>query len=210
MFTAELSHFVNGTVKGGLAGGLDDDLDEVAGLSSSSARPRDEVIRRMIGECVRNETVTRCAVLVPQLPIPSDTKVWCMYHCQYSCECGGFKNPLDYGPDLTASRNVSRRTVGPLFKTKRRRSSAAAESPTPSKEDPDWEGEGPTPPKRVAPIKISLKSKSSPQITSKPVRTHSLITNNSPTSQPLIQASFLHIFSKRIEKKLKTRTSKLS
>ena len=78
MFTAELSHLVGGSGKGGLGGVLDDDLDEVAGLGSSSARPRDEVIRRMIGECVRNETVTRCAVLVPQLPIPDDTKVWCM------------------------------------------------------------------------------------------------------------------------------------
>ena len=94
------------------------------------------------------------------------------YHCQYSCECGEYRDPLEYGPDLTASRNVSRRTGGASFKTKRRRSEsaerAATAASTPSKDDPEWEGA--TPPKRVAPIKISLKSKSSPQITSEPVR----------------------------------------
>ena len=77
----------------------------------------------MIGECVRNETVTRCAVLVPQIPLPPDTKVWCMYHCQYDCECRDLHNPLDYGPDLTASRNVSKRSLGGNFKTQKRRSS---------------------------------------------------------------------------------------
>ena len=56
----------------------DDDLEDGSGLGSSSARPADEIVRRMIQECVRNETVTRCAVLVPHLPLPEDTKVWCM------------------------------------------------------------------------------------------------------------------------------------
>ena len=76
-------------------------------------------IKRMTVECLRNETIARCTVLLPMVKLPNDveTKVWCMYHCKYSCPCSDYKNPLEYGPDKCRSRNVGRRTGATKFKT---------------------------------------------------------------------------------------------
>lgn len=38
-----------------------------------------------------------------------------MFHNQYECPCSKYKSPLEYGPDLNASRNVARRTLGNKF-----------------------------------------------------------------------------------------------
>ena len=39
--------------------------------------------------------------MVPPL---QDTRVWCLFHCQYDCPCKSYKSPLDYAPD----RNIRR------------------------------------------------------------------------------------------------------
>ena len=48
-----------------------------------------------------------------------DMKPWCMYHNVHNCPCDKYKDPLEYGPDVNASRNVSKRSIGPRFKTKK-------------------------------------------------------------------------------------------
>ena len=50
-----------------------------------------------------------------------------MYHCQYSCPCSKLRDPLDYGPDRSASRNVAKRTLGNKFTTMKRRRASSGE-----------------------------------------------------------------------------------
>ena len=142
VFTAELAF-----VAGAKTQDLDPDFDETQVRSFSRRCVGDDAqAKRMMSECIRNQTITRCAVLVPLIKVPEDTKVWCMYHCQYGCPCSDFKNPLDFGPDLTASRNMSKRATGSTFKTKKRRASDALQPPKTQKQ------------RKVAPVKISLKA----------------------------------------------------
>merc|ERR1719318_1774932 len=50
--------------------------------------------------------------------IPLTCSVWCMYHCQYSCPCYKYKNPLDFAPDVeSGARNVAKRSLGNKFTT---------------------------------------------------------------------------------------------
>eukprot|EP00090_Calanus_glacialis_P009738 TRINITY_DN18135_c0_g1_i1.p1 TRINITY_DN18135_c0_g1~~TRINITY_DN18135_c0_g1_i1.p1 ORF type:complete len:2159 (-),score=869.91 TRINITY_DN18135_c0_g1_i1:100-6576(-) len=64
------------------------------------------------------ECLIPCTVILPMVSIPLTCSVWCMYHCQYSCPCYKFKNPLDYAPDVqTGTRNVAKRTLGNKFST---------------------------------------------------------------------------------------------
>ena len=54
---------------------------------------------KLLRHNLRNRTIRKCAVLIPHLDLPDDTKTWCMFHCQYACPCYKFKNPLDFAPD---------------------------------------------------------------------------------------------------------------
>ena len=125
------NNIING---GGVLGGeLDHDFDDfgcgVDGPGSAmggGARTRAEAegMKRMTIDNLRNDTIARCTVLLPMIKLPTDvdTRVWCMYHCQYRCPCSDYKNPLDYGPDLSRSRNVSKRTGSKVFITKKKKS----------------------------------------------------------------------------------------
>ena len=139
-FAAEWGSGVNitdsrGTNGGGaLVGELDHDFDDfgcgVDGPGSAmgggaKTRADDLGMKRMTIDNLRNDTIARCTVLLPMIKLPTDvdTRVWCMYHCQYRCPCSDYKNPLDYGPDLSKSRNVSKRTGSKVFITKKRKAS---------------------------------------------------------------------------------------
>lgn len=49
-------------------------------------------------------------VLIPPLKLPNDVdiRVWCIYHGRYICSCSDYKNPLDFEPKVSRSRNVGR------------------------------------------------------------------------------------------------------
>ena len=64
----------------------------------------DRNAERMRAAALEEETVRSCCVLVPLVRLPEETRVWCLYHCQYECPCKGYKSPLDYAPD----RNIKR------------------------------------------------------------------------------------------------------
>ena len=64
----------------------------------------DRKAERMRAAALEEETVRSCCVLVPLVRLPEDTRVWCLYHCQYECPCKSYKSPLDYAPD----RNIRR------------------------------------------------------------------------------------------------------
>jgi len=64
------------------------------------------------------ECLIPCTVILPMVNIPPTCSVWCMYHCQYSCPCYKYKNPLDYAPDVESeTRNVAKRSLGNKFTT---------------------------------------------------------------------------------------------
>jgi len=64
------------------------------------------------------ECLIPCTVILPMVSIPPTCSVWCMYHCQYSCPCYKYKNPLDYAPDVqSGTRNVAKRSLGNKFTT---------------------------------------------------------------------------------------------
>ena len=73
--------------------------------------------KRLKTEHLREETIKKCTVIVPRLDLPTSVRVWCIFHCTYNCPCDKYKDPLDFGPDLSASRNVAKRTIGGHFKT---------------------------------------------------------------------------------------------
>jgi hypothetical protein len=59
---------------------------------------------RLKARALDEETTRSCCVLIPLVKLPSETRVWCLFHCQYSCPCAKFRNPLDFAPD----RNIKR------------------------------------------------------------------------------------------------------
>ena len=67
---------------------------------------------KLMSDRLRDETISKCIVLAPRVEIPADTSVWCMFHCQYTCPCNKFENPLDYAPD----RNVRKYKPKPKCK----------------------------------------------------------------------------------------------
>ena len=104
---------------GGIGGGkVDDELDQIEGAHIAVVPIAEEhQAKRLKVEHLKDETIKKCTVLVPRVELPATVKPWCMYHCVHSCPCNKFKNPLDHGPDLTASRNVAKRSIGGQFKT---------------------------------------------------------------------------------------------
>jgi hypothetical protein len=109
-------------------------------------------MRRMTQEGIKSDRIKKCTVIMPRLEVPEGTKAWCMFHNQHECPCEKYKFPLEFGPDVNASRNVSKRTLGGNFKTVKRRSSeppaavsnSGAEKTTPQKK------------KVVSPLKVPL------------------------------------------------------
>eukprot|EP00092_Neocalanus_flemingeri_P016630 GFUD01017991.1.p1 GENE.GFUD01017991.1~~GFUD01017991.1.p1 ORF type:complete len:2163 (+),score=717.19 GFUD01017991.1:64-6552(+) len=66
----------------------------------------------------KSECLIPCTVILPMVSLPPTCSIWCMYHCQYSCPCYKYKNPLDYAPDVqTGARNVAKRSLGNKFTT---------------------------------------------------------------------------------------------
>ena len=75
--------------------------------------------RRLTQEGLKYEKIKKCTVIMPKLQLNvTEMKPWCMFHNTHECPCAAYKHPLDYHPDLNASRNVARRTLGKTFKTK--------------------------------------------------------------------------------------------
>ena len=100
--------------------------------------------KRLKVEHLKEETIKKCTVLLPRIDLPETVQPWCMYHCQHSCPCSKFRNPLDFGPDLTASRNVAKRTLGGNFKTAKRESvDASSEKPQVAKRTLGKPGQAP-------------------------------------------------------------------
>ena len=64
----------------------------------------DRNAERLRAAALAEETVRSCCVLVPLIALPEETRVWCLFHCQYDCPCKTYRNPLDYAPD----RNIRR------------------------------------------------------------------------------------------------------
>ena len=60
---------------------------------------KDPSITKLTAEKLNEDVVEKCTVFVPFIKLPEATAVWCMFHCQYSCPCSMYKDPLDYGPD---------------------------------------------------------------------------------------------------------------
>ncbi len=70
----------------------------------------DPINERILAEGINSDIIQKCTVLVPMVNLPDDTLAWCMYHCQYSCPCEKFKNPLDYAPDRNQAPSQGRAT----------------------------------------------------------------------------------------------------
>ena len=76
----------------------------------------------------KKEELIPCTVIIPMVSLPTNCSVWCMYHCQYSCPCKKYKNPLDYAPDAetgdTSLHNPKSKT------SKKRKATAGKENET--------------------------------------------------------------------------------
>ena len=123
-----LSNNTSGTSIGELDHDFDDFGCGVDGPGSAmgggaKTKAEDVALKRVTIDNLRNDTIARCTVLLPMIKLPSDvdTRVWCMYHCRYICPCSNYKNPLDFEPDRSRSRNVGRRTGAKSFITKKQK-----------------------------------------------------------------------------------------
>merc|ERR1719209_2148116 len=95
--------------------------------SESDMEYDDDKMEDAFSELKRTEDIVPCTVVIPKVSLPKSCAVWCMYHCQYSCPCYKLRNPLDYGPDRSGSRNMAKRSLGNKFTTRRKRSGVGLE-----------------------------------------------------------------------------------
>ena len=95
--------------------------------SESDMEYDDDKMEDAFSELKRTEDIVACTVVIPKVCLPKSCAVWCMYHCQYSCPCYKLRNPLDYGPDRSGSRNMAKRSLGNKFTTRRKRSGVGVE-----------------------------------------------------------------------------------
>ena len=95
--------------------------------SESDMEYDDDKMEDAFSELKRTEDIVPCTVVIPKVSLPKSCAVWCMYHCQYSCPCYKLRNPLDYGPDRSGSRNMAKRSLGNKFTTRRKRSGVGSE-----------------------------------------------------------------------------------
>ncbi len=85
---------------------------------------KDSLTRKLTQDSLKYEKIKKCTVIMPRLDFDLDSlKVWCMFHNNHNCPCAKYANPLRYAPDVNASRNVAKRSLGNNFKTKKRLSS---------------------------------------------------------------------------------------
>jgi hypothetical protein len=100
-------------------GQMDDQL-----IAPGIASTEEKQLKRLKVEHLKEDTIMKCAVLLPRLDLPETVQPWCMYHCVHGCPCDKFKNPVDYAPDVGTGRNVAKRTLGGHFKTAKQDSPA--------------------------------------------------------------------------------------
>merc|ERR1719318_520800 len=99
----------------------------------------DDKMEDAFSELKRTEDIVPCTVVIPKVSLPKSCAIWCMYHCQYSCPCYKLRNPLDYGPDRSGSRNMAKRSLGNTFTTRLKRSEERSRSRSPEENIKDAE-----------------------------------------------------------------------
>ena len=97
----------------------------------------DDKMEDAFSELKKSEDIVPCTVVIPKVSLPKSCAVWCMYHCQYSCPCYKLRNPLDYGPDRSGSRNMAKRSLGNKFTTRRKRSGVGLDEPKSRSRSPE-------------------------------------------------------------------------
>ena len=115
-----------------------DDAFNDQALLAVGGRTNPSIIKT-VSDHLKENTARKCTVIVPKITLPKieSLGMWCMFHSQYNCPCTKFINPLDYGPDISGSRNVAKRSSKKPFKT----------TPTHSNE--------PTPPTSTSPTTLT-------------------------------------------------------
>merc|ERR1719209_1718422 len=107
--------------------------------SESDTEYDDDKMEDAFAELKRSEDIVPCTVVIPKVSLPKSCAIWCMYHCQYSCPCYKLRNPLDYGPDRSGSRNMAKRSLGNTFTTRLKRSEERSRSRSPEENIQDAE-----------------------------------------------------------------------
>ena len=107
--------------------------------SESDTEYDDDKMEDAFAELKRSEDIVPCTVVIPKVSLPKSCAIWCMYHCQYSCPCYKLRDPLDYGPDRSGSRNMAKRSLGNTFTTRLKRSDERSRSRSPEENIKDAE-----------------------------------------------------------------------